>query len=218
MRAFGIFNHTTMKRIILLTIPALIWISGCSQSKSDDKRVGGSCGDCSALYEFGSKKLSWTDTLPDFNDRGPKMEVSGMIYKSDGKTPAADVILYVYHTNQEGEYPTKGDETGWAKRHGYIRGWIKTDATGRYKFYTLRPGAYPGRENPEHIHATVKEPGVTEYWIDEYLFDDDPILNKKERDAQQKRGGNGIMKPAKGPNGILVIKRDIILGLNIPGY
>lgn len=206
-----------MKRLPLVIIALFIWMYACSQSTSD-KRVGGSCGDCSAIYEFGSKKLSWIDTLPDYNNPGPKMEVSGTIFKSDGKTPAADVILYVYHTNQEGIYPTKGDETGWAKRHGYIRGWIKTDKTGKYKFFTLRPGAYPGRENPEHIHATIKEPGVVEYWIDEYLFDDDPILGKNERDAQKKRGGNGIIKLTKGSNGVLRAKRDIILGLNIPGY
>ena len=206
-----------MKRIALVIVPLFVWIYGCSQSTSE-RKVGGSCGDCSALYEFGSKKLSWIDTLPDYNDAGPKMELSGTIFKSDGKTPAADVILYIYHTDQEGIYPTKGNETGWAKRHGYIRGWIKTDKTGKYRFYTLRPGAYPGRENPEHIHATIKEPGISEYWIDEYLFDDDPILTKKERDAQQKRGGNGIIKLTKDSNGIQIAKRDIILGLNIPGY
>jgi protocatechuate 3,4-dioxygenase beta subunit len=207
-----------MKRVLLTVIPVLVWIHGCSQSSSEEKKVGGSCEDCSALYEFGTKKLSWTDTLPDYNDKGPKMEVSGTIYKPDGKTPAENVILYVYHTNRDGIYPTKGDETGWAKRHGYIRGWIKTDRTGKYKFYTLRPGAYPGRENPEHIHATVKEPGVSAYWIDDYLFDDDPILTKEGRNAQKKRGGTGVLKLTKDSNGILIAKRDIILGMNIPGY
>ena len=207
-----------MKRILLIAISLIIWTHACSQSRTGEKKVGGSCEDCEALYEFGAKKLSSTDTLPDFKDNGPKMIVSGTIFKSDGKTPAANVILYVYHTNQEGIYPTKANESGWARRHGYIRGWIKTDETGKYEFYTLRPGAYPGRENPEHIHATIKEPNTNAYWIDEYLFDDDPILNKRERDAQQKRAGNGIIKPTKDFKGVLIVKRDIILGLNIPGY
>src|SRR5262245_61350682 len=150
-----------MKRILLAAVPTLVWIYGCSQPKfeqeNNGRKVGGDCEDCVALFEYGSKKLSWTDTLPDFQDNGPKMEVTGTIYQSDGKTPDAGVIIYIYHTDQEGVYPTKGNETGWAKRHGYIRGWIKTDQSGKYKFYTLRPGAYPGRQNPEHIHATVKE-------------------------------------------------------------
>jgi protocatechuate 3,4-dioxygenase beta subunit len=211
-----------MTRVLLVIISTLMWIQGCSQPKpsKDDtgKKVGGNCDECGAVFEYGSKKLTWTDTLPDYNDNGPKIEVSGTIYQSDGKTPAAGVILYVYHTDQEGVYPTKGNETGWAKRHGYIRGWIKTDSSGKYKFYTLRPGAYPGRKNPEHIHATVKEPNVSSYWIDEYLFDDDPILSKEERDSQQKRGGNGIIKLTKDSKGMLIAHRDIVLGLNIPGY
>jgi protocatechuate 3,4-dioxygenase beta subunit len=211
-----------MKRIFLLIIPVLVWINGCTQpnARKDDtgRKVGGNCEECEAVFEYGSKELSPTATLPDYNNNGPKMEVRGTIYQRDGKTPAAGVILYIYHTDQEGVYPTKGDETGWAKRHGYIRGWIKTDATGQYKFYTLRPGAYPGRQNPEHIHATVKEPNVSAYWIDEYLFDDDPILTKEERAAQKKRGGDGIIKLTKDSKGILIAHRDIILGKNIPGY
>jgi protocatechuate 3,4-dioxygenase, beta subunit len=212
-----------MKRCLVLSlIIAAVWIEGCAQPKSSEdqgsRKVGGECEDCEAVFEYGSKKLTWIDTLPDYGDEGPKMEVTGTIYQQGGKTPAAGVILYVYHTNQEGIYPTKGNETGWAKRHGYIRGWIKTDQTGRYKFYTLRPGAYPGRRNPEHIHATVKEPNVSAYWIDEYLFDDDPILTKEERNEQKKRGGNGILKLTKDSKGNLIAHRDIILGQNIPGY
>jgi protocatechuate 3,4-dioxygenase beta subunit len=207
-----------MKRILLVIISVFVWIHGCSQARVEEKKVDDGCEDCEAVFEYGAKKLSWIDTLPDYGDDGPKMEVSGTIYHQDGKTPAAGVILYIYHTNQEGIYATKGDETGWAKRHGYMRGWIKTDQTGKYKFYTLRPGAYPGRRNPEHIHAIIKEPDVSAYWIDEYLFDDDPILTKEERNEQKKRGGNGILKLTKGSNGTLIAHRDIILGLNIPGY
>jgi len=215
-----------MKKLILITyITLTCWIHGCTQPRADNdhetatvKAVGGPCEGCEAVFEYGSKKLSWIDTLPDYTEDGPKMEISGTIYQRDGKTPAANVILYVYHTNQRGHYPTKGDEQGWAKRHGYIRGWIKTDASGKYKFYTLKPAAYPGRKDPAHIHATLKEPTVNEYWIDEYLFEDDPRLTQEERGAQKKRGGAGILKLTKNSNGILMAQRDIILGLNIPDY
>jgi protocatechuate 3,4-dioxygenase beta subunit len=191
----------------------------CSQSQPEKSRiVGGECEGCEAALEYGNKKLTSVDTLPDFHEAGPKLEVTGTIYKSDGKTPAKDVILYIYHTDQKGEYPTRGDETGWGKRHGYIRGWIKTGTDGKYKFYTLRPAAYPGRQNPEHIHPTIKEPGIEPYWIDEYLFDDDPILTQRERNRQQGRGGKGIIKTTRNSNGIELAKRDIILGLNVPGY
>jgi protocatechuate 3,4-dioxygenase beta subunit len=95
--------------------------------------------------------------LPDWNDKGRKLAVNGVVYKADG-TPSPNVIIYVYHTDQTGVYPTKGDEKGWAKRHGYLRGWMKTNEKGEYKFFTLRPAAYPGRKDPEHIHVTIKEP------------------------------------------------------------
>jgi len=182
------------------------------------QQVGGSCEGCEAIFEYGSKKLTSIDTLPDFNDSGPKLEISGIIYQNDGKTPAKDVILYIYHTDQKGVYPQKGNETGWAKRHGYLRGWIKTNADGKYKFYTLRPASYPDTRAPQHIHPVIKEPNKNEYYIDEYLFTDDPFLNAKEQAQQQKRGGSGIVTLSKKKDGTWVGKRDIILGLNIPNY
>jgi protocatechuate 3,4-dioxygenase beta subunit len=197
----------------------LVALAACANAQNkNDRIVGRGCEGCEAIFEYGNRTLNAVDTLPDFNQSGPKMKVTGTIFQHDGKTPAPDVILYIYHTDQSGIYPTRGDETGWAKRHGYIRGWIKTGTDGRYTFYTLRPGAYPGRQNPEHIHPTIKEPGVKEYWIDEYLFDDDPILTTKERARQEGRGGKGIIKPTKDRNGMQIIKRDIILGLNVPNY
>ncbi len=55
------------------------------------------------------------------------------------------------------------------------------------------------------------------YYVDEFLFDDDPLLSAEERRKQPLYGGSGILKPVK-ENGMLVARRDIVLGLNIPGY
>jgi protocatechuate 3,4-dioxygenase beta subunit len=145
-----------------------------------------------------------------------KLAVNGVVYKADGM-PASGVIIYVYHTDQKGIYPKKGNETGWGKRHGYIRGWMKTNDKGEYKFFTLRPASYPDGRNPQHIHVTIKEPGKTEYWIDEFLFDDDPFLTAEERSKKQGRGGNGILKP-KDMGNMLKAERNIYLGKNIPDY
>jgi protocatechuate 3,4-dioxygenase, beta subunit len=182
------------------------------------QRVGGSCEGCEAVFEYGSKKLTSVDTLPDFKEPGPKLEISGTIYLADGKTAARNVILYIYHTDQKGVYPQKGNETGWAKRHGYLRGWIKTNADGKYRFYTLRPASYPNSRAPQHIHPVIKEPNRNEYYIDEYLFTNDPFLDEKEKANQQKRGGSGIITLRKKQDGTWVGKRDIFLGLNIPNY
>jgi protocatechuate 3,4-dioxygenase beta subunit len=115
----------------------------------------------------------------------------------------------------DGIYEKKGDETGWGRRHGYIRGWVKTDAQGKYTFHTFRPGAYPARDEPEHIHIIVKEPERNEYYIDDFLFDDDPLLTAERRAKQPNRGGSGIVKPV--PMGdIFLVERNIFLGMNVP--
>ena len=214
-----------MKKIIFsFVLIAIYSLQACSQANKNEKKtyavkVGGGCEGCEAIYEspVPFEKLSWVDTLPDFNEPGPKMVISGVIYEQDGKTPAKNVILYVYHTDQTGNYSTKGNEKGWGKRHGYIRGWMKTNAKGQYMFYTLKPAAYPGRKDPAHIHPTVKEPDKNEYWIDEYQFDDDPLITADMRKNQQEVGGFGIVK-LENRNGILYATRDIILGKNVKDY
>ncbi|TMI94807.1 MAG: intradiol ring-cleavage dioxygenase [Bacteroidetes bacterium] len=210
-------------RLLFLFGVLLISNIGCTQNSAtktnqNNIHVGGSCEGCEAIHEsptpFDSlKNLCW---LPDWNDKGRKLAINGVVYKSDG-TPAPNVIIYVYHTDQTGIYPKKGDETGWGKRHGYIRGWMRTNEKGEYKFFTLRPAAYPGRQVPEHIHVTIKEPDKNEYWIDEYLFDDDPLLTDKERKNCQDRGGSGIIK-VKDVGNMLKAERNIYLGKNIPDY
>lgn len=213
-----------MKTATMLLLVLLSCLSACSQNLENDsapsseRMVGGRCEDCEAVLDYGNRNLTWVDTLPDFQDAGPKLVVSGTIYKPDGRTPAKDVILYVYHTDQTGRCPRKGNEKGWAAQHGYIRGWIKTNADGKYMFYTLKPGAYPDGGNPAHIHPVIKEPGIQGYWIDEFLFAGDPYLTEKIRSSQQGRGGKGIMKTTTGKNGMLLAERDIILGQNVPGY
>lgn len=179
--------------------------------------IGGPCQGCEALLEYGNKKLNAVDTLPEFDITNPKMIVTGTVYQSDGKTPASDVIIYAYHTNRDGIYPTKGNETGWARRHGYIRGWTKTDEDGRYTFYTFRPATYPSRSEPAHVHLTIKEPNKQEYWIDSILFEGDPLITEKVRKSKGNRAGSGIIK-LKQKDGYLIANRDIYLGLNIPNY
>jgi protocatechuate 3,4-dioxygenase beta subunit len=213
----------------LLTVLSLLALHSCGQATINsnqpgpgkDIKVGGPCEGCEAIYEcpvpFDSLMMfAW---LPDWDPNIPRIAINGTVYNPDG-TPAPGVIIYIYHTDQKGVYPTKGDEKGWAKRHGYLRGWMKTNEKGEYKFFTRRPVSYPGSKNPQHIHVTIKEPGKSEYWIDEYLFDDDPYLTAEERKKCPGRGGSGILKIPDHYKGrdILKAERDIYLGKNIPDY
>lgn len=206
-----------MNRILFSSQILILIFLSFSCSGQSRKIVGGGCEGCEAIDEFGKKTLTDIDTLPDFESSEPKLKLTGRVYHQDGKTPASDIILYIYHTDRAGIYPKKGNETGWAKRHGYLRGWIKTDDQGHYTFYTFRPAAYPDRTEPEHIHLTVKEPDKNEYYLDDFLFADDPILTSQKRKSLSNRGGSGIGNPEP-ENGMLIFRRDIILGLNIPDY
>lgn len=219
-----------MKYIFSTIVIFVLCVStGCPQNKSSEtpnKRysqkdivVGGACEGCEAIYEcpVSFDELKNICYLPDWNQKGTRLAVNGIVYKSDGVTPAPDVIIYIYHTDQRGVYPKNGNETGWGKRHGYLRGWMKTNEKGEYKFFTLKPASYPDSKAPAHIHIIIKEEGKAPYWVDEYLFDDDPYLTANERKNVSPRGGVGIIK-TKDVGNMLKSERNIVLGKNIPGY
>ena len=188
-----------------------------SQNRNNNELIGGPCQGCEAIYEYGNRQLSSVDTLPQFNSLPNAIKVSGVVYKVDGKTPANGIILYVYHTNNKGIYPSNKNSEGWERRHGYLRGWMKTDSQGRYAFYTSRPASYPNTNIPQHIHITVKEPGKNEYYIDDFYFSDDPNITKSILNKRKPRAGYGVISLQKAGK-LQVATRDIILGLNIPNY
>jgi protocatechuate 3,4-dioxygenase beta subunit len=211
--------HLIYLLLFLLLIPSACNSQTPTSLNSQNFRlVGGPCEGCDAVLEYGNKKLTSVDTLPGFKEESEKIKVMGTVYKSDGKTPAPNVILYVHHTNTQGFYPKRGNEKGWAKSHGYIRGWVKTDSNGHYEIYTFKPAAYPNRSEPAHIHFTVLEPNGDYYWIESCHFKGDPLLTRQQTDPDAPRGGTSGLLILKEEDGLGVGIRDIILGKNIPGY
>jgi protocatechuate 3,4-dioxygenase beta subunit len=193
-------------------------------AENPSQQVGGPFENDDATYLGMPAVLNAIDTSAGWTQDGPKLLVTGTVYWPDGKTPAAGVMIYYYHTNTEGRYVHNPDEKRSmppnvrGQSHGYIRGWVKTGDDGRYSIYTVRPGSYPGYEEPAHIHVTIKEPNeIKEYFIDEILFDDDPFLTTSHRSNLSNRGGSGIIKLTQRDR-LYVGERDIILGSNIPGY
>ncbi|OIN59856.1 dioxygenase family protein [Arsenicibacter rosenii] len=135
------------------------------------------CTDC--LFDKLPGHLSHRLTIAPDTVRGQRIRITGTVYLSDGVTPAAGVLLYAYHTNAAGKYPKRGNEEkrSYAWWHGYLRGWLRTDAKGRYEINTIKPGMYPTRDAPAHIHAVVKAPMQTSaYWISDFVFQGDPQL------------------------------------------
>lgn len=167
--------------------------------------------------------ISWTDKSPGWKLSGPKLLITGIVYQPDGRTPAPHVVIYYYHTNTEGRYihlseePRSMPPNAQGQTHGHIRGWVKTGANGIYEIYTVRPGKYPHFEDPAHIHLTVQEPNRNEYYIDDVVFDDDPLLTTSKRLKMENRGGTGVVRLVK-KGDLFIGERNIILGLHIPGY
>lgn len=196
---------------------SLLMVSCANSQERNLRLVGGACEGCEAVLEYGDQNLNNRDTLPEFEQTENKLKLSGTIYKADGKTPAEDVILYIHHTNAQGIYPTKGDEKGWGKSHGYLRGWIKTGKDGKYSFYTQVPGSYPSRTDPAHIHPFILEPDGKYYYLETLHFEGDPLLTKNHSSKKPRGTSTGVLKPVKkGP--IKLATLDFVLGKNIPGY
>ena len=135
------------------------------------------------------------------SEPGERLVLSGTVYRADGRTPAANVVLLAYHTNAKGIYPRRsnGDE------RGSLQGRLRTDAKGRYRIDTIRPGGYPGNVAPAHIHLVVQPEGKREYYIDEVVFDDDPRAN-----AVRGRKGFAVVEVGK-QNGVWTGTHDIVL-------
>lgn len=209
-----------MQRFILLFI-TLNFFNCHGQSDRQTahtiKNVGGPFETGEFIYIGMPENIRSVDTSAGWHQNGQKLLITGTIFKRDGKTPAPDVVLYYYHTDINGYYADREGLDRRVVRHGYIRGWVKSDDAGKYSIYTVRPAPYPNSNFSAHIHPTIKEPNINEYYIDEFVFDDDILLTAENRAALENRGGSGILKVIN--NGDLQIaEHDIILGLNIPNY
>ena len=214
----------TVLIFILCLFPSCIGQSNNTNKSNPNKQgtnqvlVGGPFENSEFMYIGMPEKINSTDTSAGWSQKGQKLLITGKIFKVDGKTPAPDVILYYYHTNTEGYYENKPKLDKRVSRHGYIRGWVKSDKNGNYSIYTVRPGSYPNSNSPAHIHPSIKEPNsINEYYIDEFVFDDDSLLTSSQRNKLENRGGSGILKVSNSGE-MQIANHDIILGLNIPNY
>ena len=123
---------------------------------------------------------------------GEVVEVSGRVLDEDGR-PVADALVDVWQANAHGRYSHERDRNpaplddnfqGWAK--------LKTDAEGRYRFRTIKPGPYPVRHDwsrPPHIHFKVARRGYHElttqmYFAGEPLNDTDLLLQSVPEPGQ----------------------------------
>ena len=189
-----------------------------NSSTDKNKIVGDGCDGCEIMFVGMPANIKPVDTSVGWSEKGQKLLVTGIVFKTDGKTPAPNVIIYYWQTDNKGYYSPKAGMDEKAKRHGHIRGWVKTDENGKYSIYTIRPAPYPNENIPAHIHTSIKEPDIdNEYYIDEFVFDDDKLLTGTKRKVLENRGGSGILRILIS-NDLQIAEHNIILGLNIPNY
>ena len=214
-----------MKKLILCKTILYLLLISCNEQTNhkpkneSNKIVGNGCDGCELMYIGMPKNISSIDTSSGWNEEGQKLIITGTTFQLDGKTPAPNVVIYYWQTDNNGYYSPKAEMDEKAKKHGHIRGWVKTDANGKYTIKTIRPAPYPNDILPAHIHLSIKEPDIeNEYYTDEINFDDDKLLIphlKKYR--QENRGGSGITRILL-KDSLQIAEHDIILGLNIPNY
>lgn len=160
-----------------------------------------------SLFSVGGE-TSWRKIIADKNEPGEWMIISGIVLKPDGKTPAPGVTMTVYHTDANGIYPPEKPSDGSKPR---LRGTLVTNEEGMYEVRTIRPGAYPGRENAAHVHYVVHlDDGQNRNYT--LMFSDDSILSERERRVDKSKGYSGnVQTPEKLKDGTWRIRRDIVL-------
>lgn len=113
---------------------------------------------------------------------GIPLLVDGRVYRPDGLTPAAGVVVYAYQTGKDGLYTKPG--SGRMRIHG----WLRTDREGRFRIETIRPGPYPKSRIAAHIHIQCWSREFPPQHTPEVLFDDDPFVTPAERAASARLG------------------------------
>lgn len=181
------------------------------------KQAGGGCEGCELMYVGMPEQILSEHISLGWTKGKQKLILTGKVFQLDGKTPASDVIIYYWHTDDNGLYSSNNETPKQAKEHGKLRGWVKTDKSGNYTIKTNRPAAYPNDNIPQHIHLSIKEPNINEYYADLY-FDDDPLyLNHKKKYGKLDRAGTELLRIVLDGK-IQIAEHNIVLGLNIPDY
>jgi protocatechuate 3,4-dioxygenase beta subunit len=119
---------------------------------------------------------------------GERIIVSGTVRDRDGR-PVPESLIEIWQANAAGRYRHEVDGHPAPLDPNFSgAGRCLTDADGRYRFTTVKPGAYPWGNHPNawrpaHIHFSVFGRMFTQrlvtqmYFPGDPLFEYDPIFN-----------------------------------------
>ena len=113
---------------------------------------------------------------------GERMVVSGQVLSQWGK-PEPGVLIEVWQGNASGRYAHKVDDHDAPLDPNFLGvGRCITDKEGRYRFYTIKPGAYPWKNHPnawrpQHIHFSLIGESIADRLVTQMYFPGDPLLD-----------------------------------------
>jgi protocatechuate 3,4-dioxygenase beta subunit len=112
---------------------------------------------------------------------GERIIVEGSVTDEDGR-PVPHTMIEIWQANAAGRYNHERDQHD-APLDPRFRGIgrVFTDRDGRYRYTTIKPGAYPWRNHanawrPNHIHYSLFGPGFATRLITQMYFPGDPLL------------------------------------------
>ena len=112
---------------------------------------------------------------------GERIVVSGRVVDSDGH-PVRHTLVEVWQANAAGRYVDPADDHPAPLDPNFTgAGRCLTDDEGRYRFVTVKPGAYPWRNHenawrPAHIHFSLFGPSFSSRVVTQMYFPGDPLM------------------------------------------
>jgi len=112
---------------------------------------------------------------------GERILVTGQVLDEDSR-PVPQTLIEIWQANAAGRYVHAVDRHDAPLDPNFFgAGRCLTDAQGRYRFYTIKPGAYPWRNHPNawrpnHIHFSLFGPAIATRLVTQMYFQGDPLL------------------------------------------
>ncbi len=158
----------------------------------------------------------------DGEPQGQRIIVHGRVLESDGR-PVPDTLIEIWQANAAGRYRHSRDNWPAPLDPNFVGvGRTVTDADGRYRFITIRPGAYPWKNHdnawrPAHIHFSLFGRAFTQrlvtqmYFPGDPLFFQDPIFNSIPDERARTRLISRYDHANTSPEWALAFEFDIVL-------
>jgi protocatechuate 3,4-dioxygenase beta subunit len=112
---------------------------------------------------------------------GERIIVHGRVLDGEGR-PVRDSLVEIWQANAGGRYRHDGDQHPAPLDPNFSgAGRAVTDDEGRYRFITIKPGAYPWRNHPNawrpaHIHFSLFGNAFASRLVTQMYFPGDPLF------------------------------------------